>query len=96
MEDKGKRKKSEASYRKVKKQRVDEEAKLSNFMHRFLKKSTDHEAWERNTFYVVIDTILGSLRNRFEKNKLLFDTLSILSPLNFLKLQAFFQNNTRS
>ena len=93
MEDKGKRKKSGASYRKVKKQRVDEEAKLSNFMHRFLKKSTDHEAWERNTFYVVI---LGSLRNRFEKNKLLFDTLSILSPLNFLKLQAFFQNNTIS
>ena len=32
MENKGKRKKSGASYRKVKKQRVDEEAKLSNFM----------------------------------------------------------------
>ena len=52
---------------------------------------TPLEAWERNTFYVVIDTILGSLRNRFEKNKLLFDTLSILSPLNFLKLQASFK-----
>ena len=35
MEDKGKRKKSGASYRKVKKQRVDEEAKLSNLMYRF-------------------------------------------------------------
>ena len=52
---------------------------------------TPLEAWERNTFYVVIDTILGSLRNRFEKDKLLFDTLSILSPLNFLKLQASFK-----
>ena len=40
MEDKEIR--SIVSY-KVKKQRVDEEAKLSNFMHRFLKKSTDHE-----------------------------------------------------
>ena len=54
---------------------------------------TPLEAWERKTFYmyVVIDAILGSLRNRFEKNKLLFDTLPILSPLNFLKLQASFK-----
>ena len=43
MKDKGKGKKSGASYCKMKKQRVDEDAKLSKFMHNYPKKSTDHE-----------------------------------------------------
>ena len=44
---------------------------------------TPETHWERNTFYVVMDTVLQSMRNRFEKNKTLLATYHLFSPTNF-------------
>ena len=38
------------------------------------------DQWRRNTFFVVINTILSSMQNRFEKNKSLYQILSVFSP----------------
>ena len=40
------------------------------------------DQWRRNTFFAVIDTILSSMRNRFEKNKSLYQILSVFSPFH--------------
>ena len=44
---------------------------------------TPESHWARNTFYVVMDTVLESMRNRFEKNKNLLATYHLSSPANF-------------
>ena len=41
---------------------------------------------QRNTFYVVVDTLLVSLRNRFENNKSLLQSLAVFLPVNFSSL----------
>lgn len=48
--------------------------------------------WTRNTFYVVLDAILASMRNRFEKNRKLFETLAVFSPSYFPMLTAKYRN----
>ncbi len=68
--------------------------------------NTPEEHWTRNTFYVVLDTVLASMKNRFAKNKEILESYSLFSPSNFTtlletykttdhlepKLQAFCQN----
>ena len=44
---------------------------------------TPQSHWERNTFYVVMDTVLESMRNRFEINKNLLASYHLFSPTNF-------------
>ena len=46
------------------------------------------DQWRRNTFFVVIDTILSSMLNRFEKNKSLYQILSVFSPSRFGTLRV--------
>ena len=47
---------------------------------------TPEESWQRKTFFVALDTILGSMRRRFDKNRSLFETLAIFAPSNFTDL----------
>ena len=44
------------------------------------------ESWQRKTFFVALDTILASMRRRFDKNRSLFETLAIFAPSNFSDL----------
>ena len=44
---------------------------------------TPEESWQRKTFFVALDTILGSMRRRFDKNRSLFETIAIFAPSNF-------------
>ena len=44
---------------------------------------TPESHWAHNTFYVVMDTVLESMGNRFEKNKNLLATYHLFSPANF-------------
>lgn len=45
--------------------------------------NTPEEHWTRNTFYVVLDTVFASMKNRFAKNKELLQSYSLFSPSNF-------------
>ena len=47
---------------------------------------TPEESWQRKTFFVALDTILASMRRRFDKNRSLFETLAIFAPSNFTDL----------
>ena len=47
---------------------------------------TPEDHWKRNTFYVSVDTILNSLKNRFEKNQPLLQAFSLFAPSRFPQL----------
>ena len=47
---------------------------------------TPEESWQRKTLFVALDTILGPMRRRFDKNRSLFETLAIFAPSNFTDL----------
>ena len=47
---------------------------------------TPEESWQRKTFFVALDTILASMRRRFDKNGSLFETLVIFVPSKFIDL----------
>ena len=47
---------------------------------------TPELSWQRKTFFVALDTILGSMRRRFDKNRSLFEILAIFAPSNFTYL----------
>ena len=40
-------------------------------------------AWTRNTFFVVLDQVISSMRNRFGKNETLLSAYHLFSPQNF-------------
>ena len=42
--------------------------------------------WKRETFHVAIDTIINSMKNRFEKNRPLLQSLAMFSPSGFPEL----------
>ncbi|KAL5505388.1 hypothetical protein EMCRGX_G006810 [Ephydatia muelleri] len=47
---------------------------------------TSEESWQRKTFFVALDTIIASMRRRFDKNRSLFETLALFAPGNFTDL----------
>ena len=63
--------------------RKDKGSDLANHAEECFEVETPESVWKRNTFYVVVDTLLVSLRNRFENNKSLLQSLSVFSPVNF-------------
>ena len=63
--------------------RKDKGSDLANHAEECFEVETPESVWKRNTFYVVVDTFLVSLRNRFENNKSLLQSLSVFSPVNF-------------
>ncbi|CAB4011432.1 zinc finger MYM-type 1-like [Paramuricea clavata] len=52
---------------------------------------TPEDHWKRNTFYVSVDTILNSLKNRFEKNQPLLQAFSLFAPSRFPQLVKNFK-----
>ena len=48
--------------------------------------------WKRETFHVAVDTVINSMRNRFEKNRPLLQSLAMFPPSGFAKLTETFQN----
>ena len=48
--------------------------------------------WKRETFHVAVDTVINSMRNRFEKNRPLLQSLAMFSPSGFAELTETFQN----
>ena len=48
---------------------------------------TPEDDWKRNTFYVSVDTIINSLKNRFEKNQ----PFSMFAPSRFPQLVKIFK-----
>ncbi|CAB4028589.1 zinc finger MYM-type 1-like, partial [Paramuricea clavata] len=48
---------------------------------------TPEDHWKRNTFYVSVDTILNSLKNRLDKNQPLLQAFSLFAPSRFPQLQ---------
>ena len=52
---------------------------------------TPEDDWKRNTFYVSVDTIINSLKNRFEKNQQLLQAFSLFAPSRFLQLVKNFK-----
>ena len=47
---------------------------------------TAENQWKRETFHCVLDTILTFLKDRFEKNRPLLQSLSLLAPSKFKEL----------
>ena len=45
---------------------------------------TPETRWKRDTFCVVLDTIISSLNRRFKQNQDIFKALSLFSPIQFL------------
>ena len=52
---------------------------------------TPEDDWKRNTFYVSVDAILNSLKNRFEKNQPLLQAFSLFAPSHFPQLVKNFK-----
>ena len=52
---------------------------------------TPEDDWKRNTFYVSVDTIINSLKNRFEKNQPLLQAFSLFAPSRFPQLVKNFK-----
>ena len=52
---------------------------------------TPEDDWKRNTFYVSVDTIINSLKNRFEKNQPLLQAFSLFAPSRFPQLVKNFE-----
>ena len=50
--------------------------------------STAEAQWKRDTFYSVVDTIQGSMKQRFEKNRPLLKSFALFAPCRFPELQA--------
>ena len=63
--------------------RKDKGSDLANHAEECFEVETPESVWKCNTFYVVVDTLLVSLRNRFENSKSLLQSLSVFSPVNF-------------
>ena len=49
----------------------------------------DH--WKRNTFYVSVDTVINSMKDRFEKNQPLLQAFSLFAPSRFPELVRNFK-----
>ena len=52
---------------------------------------TPEDDWKRNTFYVSVDTIINSLKSRFEKNQPLLQKFSLFAPSRFPQLVKNFK-----
>ena len=52
---------------------------------------TPEDDWKRNTFYVSVDTIINSLKNRFEKNQPLLQAFSLFASSRFPQLVKNFK-----
>ena len=52
---------------------------------------TPEDDWKRNTFYVSVDTIINSLKNRFEKNQ---SSIFVVCSKPFPTACEEFQNRT--
>ena len=52
---------------------------------------TPEDDWKRNTFYVSVDTIINSLKNRFETNQPLLQAFSLFAPSRFPQLVKNFK-----
>lgn len=52
---------------------------------------TPEDDWKRNTFYLSVDTVLNSMKNRFEKNQPLLKAFSLFSPSRFPELVKKFK-----
>ena len=52
---------------------------------------TPEESWQRKTFFVALDTILASMRRRFDKNRSLFETLAIFCDTSHLNTSQCLQ-----
>ena len=52
---------------------------------------TPEDHWKRNTFYVSVDTVLNSLKNRFEKNRPLLQAFLLFAPSRFPELVTNFK-----
>ena len=48
--------------------------------------------WKRETFHVAVDAVINSMRNRFEKNRPLMQSLAMFSPSSFPELVKKFQS----
>ena len=55
--------------------------------------ATAYAQWKRETFHVAVDTVINSMRNRFEKNRPLLESLAMFSPSGFVELIENFQNS---
>ena len=51
---------------------------------------TPESKWKHETLYVVLDSVLSSMRNRFEKNRSLYEMLSVFSPNCFPRLSEMY------
>ena len=52
---------------------------------------TPEDDWKRNAFYVSVDEILNSLKNRFEKKQPLLQAFSLFAPSHFSQLVKYFK-----
>ena len=52
---------------------------------------TAEEMWKRSTFYVVVDIVVNSLKNRFQKNQPLLEAFSMFCPSRFHALRDRFK-----
>ena len=55
--------------------------------------ATAHAQWKRETLHVAVDIVINSLRNRFEKNRPLLESLALFPPSGFVNLIENFQNS---
>ena len=55
--------------------------------------ATAYAQWKRETFHVAVDTVINSMRNHFEKNRPLLESLAMFSPSGFVELIENFQNS---
>ena len=53
---------------------------------------TPESKWKHETLYVVLDSVLSSMRNRFEKNRPLYEMLSVFSPNCFPRLSEMYKS----
>ena len=53
--------------------------------------TTPISQWKRDTFYVAVDTVMNSMRNRFKKNRSLLQSLAMFTPTVLLNLQKPFK-----
>ena len=49
--------------------------------------------WKRNTFFSTMDTVVNSMKNRFEKNQPLLKSIALFAPSQFSELQRKFKTS---
>ena len=55
--------------------------------------ATAYAQWKRETFHVGVNTVIISMRNRFQKNRPLLESLAVFSPSCFVQLIENFQSS---